>query len=191
MTKRKPAKIKTTAVPDRSPGATLGHEARILANALQTSIGRAWGDEGAPTVPAVTDPAWAEWFKTLNVGSLKVPVGYLAWAVAILRQIPDRDDRPQGRPPDPAIKQAEVFTEALPVIEAARFVAATEDWKAREKAREKAEALAASQGKARPVEKEPSKGELEERAQQLEERSKYIAKKLYERRGKGDIPKQK
>lgn len=158
---------KTTAVPDRSPGVPLGHEARALANALA-----AFGYED--DVPAVKDPRWWEWFKANTQPGMeakRVPQAYIAWTIAILRQIQEREDQPPGRPLDPGIAAVEMLAEAIPVIDAARLQAHRE---------------------APPAKEGATKAELDERNRLIEERAQYLAHKVYERRSrKGDMPKPK
>src|SRR5829696_9921056 len=115
---RKPPGPKTTPVPDRSPGVPLGLEARSLANTLQVYLGHR---EEVP--PAGL--AWSDWWQKRLGLEKKIPRELIAWALAILEQIPVREDRRPGHPADPLVQEASIYREVLGSIEAARFVVRT------------------------------------------------------------------
>ena len=157
--KAKP-KPRTTVVPDRSAiSMPLGVEAKMLANFL-----RDLGADGARAVlPGVSsDKERKDWLESQSRFAKRIPMWMLDLAVAILEQIPNREDRRHGRRREIATEEVERLSAFMPTAEAAKLVAETEAY------------LAGASGK------RPSDDAMAERAEKL-------ARRVYRKRRR-DLP---
>ena len=102
MAKRR--KVGVTKVPDRTPGVPLGREARAAVESL-----RAYGAD-PDCVPSLDDAeARKEWLQARSRPARNVERSVLDLAAAVLQQIPERHDRPRGRPRDAATEALELW----------------------------------------------------------------------------------
>ena len=102
MAKRRKAGV--TKVPDRTPGVPLGREARAAVESL-----RAYGADPDCVPPLDDAEARKEWLQARSRPARNVERWVLDLAAAVLQQIPERHDRPRGRPRDAATETLELW----------------------------------------------------------------------------------
>jgi hypothetical protein len=123
MPKRRKAKPRTTLVPDRSTWPMpLGSEAAMLARFLRNV-----GADGARAVlPGSSGKERKDWMESRSRFAKRLPMWMLDLAVAILEQIPIREDRPQGRRREDATARVELLSAGGNTTKAAKLVAELE-----------------------------------------------------------------
>ena len=153
-------KPRTTAVADRSSW-PLGSEAKMLASFLRNV-----GADGARAVPpGSSDEARKAWLAKQSRFVKRLPMWMLDYAVAVLEQIPNREDRRHGRRREISTEEVERLSAFMPTAEAAKLVAETEAY------------LAGANGERLS-------------ADAIAERAEKLARRIYRQR-KVDVPKSK
>ena len=125
------------------------------------------GADGARAVlPGSSDKERKDWLESRSRFAKRVPMWMLDLVVALLEQIPNREDRPQGRRREDATARVELLSAGMPTAEAAKFVAEME-----------AALTAGASGK-----------QLSDEA--IAVRAEKLARRVYRKR-KRDVPKSK
>jgi hypothetical protein len=169
-------KTGVTKVPDRTSGIPLGREARMAVENL-----RLYGADPDCVPPLDDAEARKEWVQARSRPARNMPLWVADLAAAVGRQIPERQDRPRGRPRDAATDELRFWlTGGGSVAENAKLV---ETLRARrEENPADNENLTDEQRKVTKIEMEAT----------IATRAENLARRLYKRRGKrrkGDVPK--